>query len=217
MHDTGSFVRIPALDVSAVQPPLSELLLVFEKEVQAAFQDELYRVRDNGAAYRCARADGRRRRPLDEVWTFGGLNRRSGYFAIAGPVVHRIVATAFHGACPSAEHVVDHIDTNRLDNRPDNLRWVTRLENILLGPITRAKIELAYGSLEAFFANTGASTVPQWEWMRVVTKEQAEASRQRLLAWARTAQNGKSGKLDDWVFAPSRPALPVDEAQLTAA
>ncbi|MDQ0560477.1 hypothetical protein QO004_002261 [Rhizobium mesoamericanum] len=35
MHDTDSFARMPALDVSVAQPPLSELILVFEKEVQA--------------------------------------------------------------------------------------------------------------------------------------------------------------------------------------
>jgi hypothetical protein len=72
---------------------------------------------------------------------------------IGNHVVHQIVASAFHGPRPSKDHVVDHIDTNRQNNRPDNLRWVTRLENILLNPITCARIVLAYGSLEAFFEN----------------------------------------------------------------
>jgi hypothetical protein len=125
---------------------------------------------------RCARPQ-RRRRPLDEIWTFGTLNRHSGYPELAGHVVHRIVATAFHGPCPSAEYVVDHIDTNRQNNRADNLRWVTRLDNILLNPITRTRIELEYGSLEAFFENPGASFLPNMEWMRAVTKEQAAESR----------------------------------------
>ena len=50
------------------------------------------------------------------------------------------MATAFHGEPPTKEHVVDHIDTNKQNNRPENLRWVTRLENILLNPITAKRI-----------------------------------------------------------------------------
>lgn len=45
---------------------------------------------------------------------------------IASVRVHRIVATAFHGNPPTKEYVVDHIDTNRQNNRPDTL---TRLKS----------------------------------------------------------------------------------------
>jgi len=221
MHDTDSFARVPALDSLAEQPPVAELLLLFETEVEVLFKDELYRVRDNGAVMRCARPR-RRRRPLDEIWTFGTLNRHSGYPELAGHVVHRIVATAFHGPCPSAEYVVDHIDTNRQNNRADNLRWVTRLDNILLNPITRTRIELEYGSLEAFFENPGASFLPNMEWMRAVTKEQAAESRKRLMAWAQTGQNSRGGTLGEWVYQPNQPDRQQVEAkggdsQLTAA
>lgn len=202
MHDTDSFARMPALDSSAEQPPLEELLISFEKECDVAFKEENYLVRDNGAVFRRARPLARRRK-LDETWTFGTLNRHSGYFEINGHVIHRIVATAFHGAQPSADHVVDHIDTNRQNNRAENLRWVTRLENILLNPITRARIEIAFGSLEAFFENPGACTIPRWDWMRVVTKEQAQESRERLLAWAEKGQAGRGGSLGDWLYQPT--------------
>lgn len=47
------------------------------------------------------------------------------------------IATAFHGEPPSPQYVVDHIDTNCRNNRPENLRWLTRLENALMNPITR--------------------------------------------------------------------------------
>ena len=40
---------------------------------------------------------------------------------IGTEVVHRIVATAFHGEQPSVKHIVDHIDTNRRNNRVENL------------------------------------------------------------------------------------------------
>ncbi|WP_210235206.1 MULTISPECIES: HNH endonuclease signature motif containing protein [unclassified Mesorhizobium] len=202
MHDTDAFARMPALDSGAEQPPQNEILSTFEKVLEVAYKQETYLVRDNGAVFRCVRPNARRRK-LDEVWTFGTFNRHSGYFEIVGHVVHRIVATAFHGPGPSPDHVVDHVDTNRLNNRPENLRWVTRLENILLNPITRNRIIISYGSLEAFFENPGASFVPKWEWMKVVTKEEAQESRKRLLAWAEAGQAGSGGVLGDWVYRPA--------------
>jgi hypothetical protein len=199
MHDTDSFARVPALDSLAGQPSLEEKLRLFEKECEVAFKEEVYLVRDNGAVFRRARPQGRHRKH-DKVWMFGTLDKHKGYLVIGSHVVHGIVASAFHGPRPSKGHVVDHIDTNRQNNRPDNLRWVTRLENILLNPITRAKIVLAFGSLEAFFENPGASSVPNLDWMRTVTKEQAQESRKRLLEWAEKGQAGSGGSLGDWLF-----------------
>lgn len=44
--------------------------------------------------------------------------------------VHRLIASAFHGECPSKCHEVAHYDGDRLNNKPGNLRWVTRAENV---------------------------------------------------------------------------------------
>jgi hypothetical protein len=46
--------------------------------------------------------------------------------------IHQLIATAFLGDKPSDKHEVHHINNDRLDNRPDNLQWVTRSENIYL-------------------------------------------------------------------------------------
>jgi hypothetical protein len=43
--------------------------------------------------------------------------------------MHRIIATQFLGPPPSPEHIVDHINQIKLDNRAANLRWVTTSEN----------------------------------------------------------------------------------------
>lgn len=203
MHDTNMFLRMPASGSAAEQPQNDELLHRFDEEREVTFREEVYLVRDNGAVWRRSR-DGARRRKLDEVWTFGVLNRSSGYLVISDHVVHRVVAAAFHGDPPSTGHVVDHIDTNRHNNRAENLRWVTRLENILLNPITRARIEFAYGSLEAFFENPGVHAVGNWDWMRTVTKEEAAQSLVRLRKWAEEGRAPTGGALGDWVFAPRR-------------
>lgn len=42
--------------------------------------------------------------------------------------VHRLVALAFHGPCPPGLET-RHLDGNRLNNRPENLRYGTHSEN----------------------------------------------------------------------------------------
>ncbi|WP_222869379.1 hypothetical protein ROLI_012190 [Roseobacter fucihabitans] len=125
------------------------LLEIYETEVEVEYRGERYRVRDNGGAYRLNEFR-KRARPLDKTWTFGRQNFTTGYHLLAGVPIHRIVCSAFNGPPPSDKHVVDHIDTNRANNRPEKLRWLTRLENALLNEITARRIELAYGSIEAF-------------------------------------------------------------------
>lgn len=209
MHDTKRFARMPASGLTAEQPRLEGMLHRFDEQGEIVFKEETYLVRDNGAVWRCARV-GARRRKCDEVWTFGALNKGNGYLVISEHVVHRIVAAAFHGEAPSPGHVVDHIDTNRHNNRAENLRWVTRLENILLNPITRARIEFAYGSLEGFFANPGAHSVANWDWMRTVTKEEAAQSLARLRKWAEEGKVPTDGTLGDRLFTkPSAKPKPV--------
>jgi hypothetical protein len=181
----------------------TRLLDQFEKELEVEYRGEMYRVRDNGSVYR-KRRPSKRKRPRDEIWTFGKPNAFTGYMHIGIEVVHRIVATAFHGKQPSEKYIVDHIDTNRRNNRVENLRWITRLDNLLQNPITHRRITKAYGSLDEFFKHPDAPLNPKaiknFDWMRTVSKEEAQESRERLLRWAESDQAPKGGVLGDWIY-----------------
>lgn len=73
------------------------------------------------------------------------LNIHSGYLQVglwknhkkSTKSIHRFVALTF---IPNPENKpeIDHIDGNRLNNRVDNLQWVTKSEN-MLNPITRGR------------------------------------------------------------------------------
>jgi hypothetical protein len=175
----------------------------FNQEVKCIYKDEHYFVRDNGAVLRYP-LDGKRQRPTDNHLTFGKLNIKTGYLEIASVRIHRIVATAFHGEAPTREHVVDHIDTNKQNNRPDNLRWVTRLENILLNPITARRIEIVCGSVEAFLADPSkfrdTFPDPNYEWMCAVSAEEAQVSLERMQFWAKSDKPLQGGSLGEWIF-----------------
>jgi hypothetical protein len=182
---------------------LNHLLEIFVLEKTCTYKGEKYYVRDNGAVFRC-RKENRRKRPLDEEWTFGRPDTRNGYLKISSETVHRIVATAFHGEQPSEKHVVDHIDTNKKNNRPENLRWLTRLENILLNPITLSRIIFKYGSIDNFLKNPAnpidGRLEQNVEWMRTVTKEESDNAKRNLMNWAQEGKIPKSGQLGEWVF-----------------
>lgn len=180
-----------------------ETLFDVPNDKRCVYKNELYSVRDNGMIYRHTKVGGRTRK-YDNQWTYGNVNINTGYLELASATVHRIVATAFHGEPHTKEHVVDHIDTNRQNNRPENLRWVTRLENILLNPITAKRIAYICGSVEAFLANPasfkGQFSDPKFDWMCSVSKEEAEMSRERLLIWAKNDKPWQGGSLGDWIF-----------------
>lgn len=181
----------------------ADLLHVFDREVEVEYREERYRVRDNGSVLRLNRYR-KRSRPLDKVWTFGRQTPSSGYMLMAGEPVHRIVCTAFHGEPPTTKHVVDHCDTNRANNRPENLRWVSRLENVLLNPISARRIELVYGSLEAFFEDpshpTSTAEYPDISWMRTVSADEARDAKERLQHWARSGSVPSGGALGEWLY-----------------
>lgn len=179
---------------------------------ECTYKGETYSARDNGAIMRHQR-EGMRKRKLDDVWSFGTPNIATKYMEFCGERVHRIVATAFLGPAPSEQHVVDHIDTNRQNNRPDNLRWLTKLENILNNEITRKKVELICGSIEAFLENPsllyGYETEDaNFSWMKNVTKEEAQTCLKNWSHWAKTAKPNPNYKkneshVGEWIFQKS--------------
>lgn len=178
----------------------------FNEERSCEYKGRQYLVRDNGAILRPPK-EGCRASKCDNVWTFGTKDEKTGYMILTGIRVHQVVCTAFHGPEPEPHMVVDHIDTNRCNNRPENLRWLTRIENALNNPVTRKKIAfLCGGSIEPFLENPAIlrdkALTPDVSWMKTVTKEQAAACKKHMDRWAEEDSKQEStGKgIGDWIF-----------------
>lgn len=117
----------------------------YVNERECEFKGEKYIVRDNGAVMRLSKKNYRKRK-LDNKWTFGVGDKTTGYLKFSSIPIHRIIATAFLGSPKDSNYVVDHINTNRQDNTPGNLRWVTRFENVFLNPITCRNLDHEFHS-----------------------------------------------------------------------
>jgi hypothetical protein len=193
---------------------MGALIDVYTNEVDCSYKNEKYCVRDNGAVLRYPSGNNQSR-PTDSKWTFGRLNPKTGYLEIASVPIHRVIATAFHGEPPTKEYVIDHIDTNKQNNRPENLRWVTRLENIILNPITAKRIKLVCGSVEEFLADPSKFRdkfqEPNYGWMCTVSKDEAQASKERLLDWAKSDKSRSGGALGEWIYNRTIPKSVIEE------
>lgn len=178
----------------------------YQKEKKCSYKGETYLVRDNGSILRLAK-EGQKTRKSDNIWTFGKKDNKTGYMLFCGERVHRIVAIAFLGE-RSLEYVVDHIDTNRCNNRIENLRWLTKLENVLRNPITVKKLSRICGNIENFLNNPSQyreilSSTQNYEWMRTVSKEEGQATLQHFIEWAEkdTSFNSTSySNIGEWIY-----------------
>ena len=170
------------------------------------YKGEIYSARDNGSVFRYPKSN--KIRSLDNQWTFGKQSMRTGYMEIGGERIHRIIATGFLGNAPTKEHVVDHIDTNRANNRPENLRWITKLENVLLNETTAKRISIVCGSVENFLNDPSKYRDkfidPNISWMCTVSQEEAQTCLNNLKNWSKldNYSNPKGGKLDKWIYSP---------------
>lgn len=181
---------------------------IFEKESECDYKGEHYSVRDNGAVMRHPKNNHHPRR-LDCFWTFGKKDDKTGYMFLGSARVHQIVATAFYGPPESSTLIVDHKDTNRCNNRAENLRWLTRLENALNNPITRKRIILCCGSISAFINNPALlredPSEPNTKWMRTVTKEEAARCLKHLERWAAEDTMPVGKGIGEWILSEPAP------------
>lgn len=189
----------------------------YKETRECEYKGEKYLVRDNGAVMRLPKNPDRPR-PLDNIWTFGKKCKQNGYMLLCNSRVHIIVALAFHGEPEMQGMVVDHIDSNRCNNRPENLRWLTKLENVLNNPITRRRIELICESVENFLKNPQLlrgyeSKDPNFTWMRTVSKEEAARCKRNLERWAAEdiAQTPKGQGLGEWIFEENKEGFKGNE------
>ncbi len=77
--------------------------------------------------------------------------------------VHRLVAKAFLGLSPSAQHTVDHINQNKADNRAINLRFASRVEqsNNRSNSVRIQKINAGNNQIVAIYSSYPAAALAE--------------------------------------------------------
>lgn len=156
----------------------------YTRQVECQYKKYCYSARDNGAVSR--HSDGLF--PTNELeWSFGeeGANG-SLYYKTAS--VAKIVATAFLGPAPNDGDIVDHIDGNPQNNRPENLRWYSWLEYLLDTPSTVEKIIECFGSIGQFVKNpTRLAKEAEYSRMITVSTDEIQAAIDNLISYSKVA------------------------------
>lgn len=106
------------------------------KQIPVSPNDD-YRAGSDGRIYSRTRYAGFGRKGLVDWYALTGHEGGRGYFHVSlchknkkvTKAVHRLVCMAFHGMPPSPSYQVRHLDGNRQNNVPSNLRWGTQVEN----------------------------------------------------------------------------------------
>ena len=127
---------------------LEHFLFFMEQEIwkPVVGYEGVYEVSNKGRIKSLERIVNAKNRQIHKRESIRNLKINDGYYYVTLAknskretiAVHRIVAMAFIEK-PNGKNHIDHINTNRLDNRVENLKWCKRLENAR-NPITHKKI-----------------------------------------------------------------------------
>lgn len=77
--------------------------------------------------WKCGKYVVRKGRIINGYLCFNIFERRE--FINVSLHTNRVVCSAWHGPCPHPGWHADHINGNRLDNRAENLQWLSQQEN----------------------------------------------------------------------------------------